>query len=1037
MRPEQKSQCLLVETRAKAKMFEYGIPEEHHVEITRDPIKLFTISIGLLGHLASAINRGKSSPNLLLELKDNLRFSALFFDAYIQSKLNKTLDPYFVLLGAASYYLCDLPGSASVLVKRVNGDCLDLEGAGLENLLLWLLKTDLSYRFNGTKGPFGKVIDEIAKEVSLFFKDGDEANLLRLITELRRAVYENGSPRQLLFGDLIAAVLRKKLENSCWRNLPKYSGLSCDKWRQALQKESFIKELWPAQHLLGRAGVLRGKSAIVQMPTSAGKTRATELILRSAFLAERLSLAIIIAPFRALCHEIKESLVEAFLNEPIKVEELSDVPQIDFEIAKLIGHKQILVITPEKFLYAFRHVPELVTHAGLFVFDEGHQFDSGTRGITYELLLTSLQSKISKEAQKILISAVISNAEDVGEWLNGDPCVIKGTNKIPTYRSVGFTSWLDYFGKIEYVNSSNIDQREFFVPRAIKRFELKINKGERKVRLFPDKKDGQTVALFLGLKLISNGSIAIFCGQKPTALSICKKAVDVIERGVPMTLPVEISDSQEVERIRNLYVKNLGVDAPSSQCAKYGIFAHHGNTPHGIRLAVEYAMRENLIRFVVCTSTLAQGVNLPLRYLIVTNVNQGKDCIKVRDFQNLIGRVGRAGMHTEGSIIFADQEIFDNRESSINNQYWRRVKELLVSHNSEPCLSNLLSFFEPIKSANKKFSVKKEALNFVEDYINNQNFVSESTDKIIEKYVKMFSRDDIKQQIEWRMNLIYAVESFLLSHCESEQELTKIEVIRLAKGTLAYFLADKQTKEHICELFLLLADNISKKIRDPVRRKVYGRTLYGLQDSQTIERWVQSNSLSLFSIVEETDILDLVWPLFTKIISKGVFAKFNKPQVLKEIAHGWIAGKSFCELLKVLHNREAKMIWGTKQRKFQIDNVVDICERALAYDGTLVVSAICEFVEALNQNGTKSTMNRLKLFQKRLKFGLPTETTIILYELGFSDRFIAQDLAYSLDLGANRKEELLNELNRKRDQINEVVKKYPRYFQNRMIALLQ
>ena len=136
---------------------------------------------------------------------------------------------------------------------------------------------------------------------------------------------------------MIAAVLRKKIQNSSWKALPSYSGLALDKWLPALQKDSFIKELWPAQHLLGKADVLKGKSAIVQMPTSAGKTKATELILRSGFLADRVALAIIIAPFRALCHEIKNSLVEAFHNEPTKVDELSDAMQTDFEIAELLG----------------------------------------------------------------------------------------------------------------------------------------------------------------------------------------------------------------------------------------------------------------------------------------------------------------------------------------------------------------------------------------------------------------------------------------------------------------------------------------------------------------------------------------------------------------------------------------------------------------------------------------------------------------------------------------------------------------------------
>lgn len=284
MRPEQRSQFLLGVTRSKAKMLEYGVPTEHHIKITQDPAKLFTISIGMLGDLAAEINREELEPDALTELRNNLLFSARFFDSYLQSKLNEALDPYLVLLGSASYYLCDLPGSASVLAKRIGNDCPDLDGDGLEDLLLWLLQADLSTYFDGWEGPMGKYIDGISRWLLQFFENGNgEENLVDLATKLRAEVYESGTPRQLLFGDVIVAVLRKKLENSTWKALPSYSGLPRDKWLNALQKESFIKELWPAQHLLGKAGVLKGYSAIVQMPTSAGKTKATELILRSAF----------------------------------------------------------------------------------------------------------------------------------------------------------------------------------------------------------------------------------------------------------------------------------------------------------------------------------------------------------------------------------------------------------------------------------------------------------------------------------------------------------------------------------------------------------------------------------------------------------------------------------------------------------------------------------------------------------------------------------------------------------------------------------
>ncbi|QKK02353.1 MAG: DEAD/DEAH box helicase [Pseudomonadota bacterium] len=1041
MRPDRKSNRLLGVTRSKAKMIEYHVPEEYQeIDLSLHPNKLFTISIGLLGDLAAAINREEPDPDSLSELKTNLLFSARFFDSYLQSKLNETLDPYLVLLGSASYYLCDLPGSASVLAKRIDGDCPDLDGDSLEDLLLWLLQADLETYFDGAEGPFGGFIDGISKRILQFFEDGNgEENLLDLATKLRDAVYEFGTPRQLLFGDVIAAVLRKKLENSAWKALPSYSGLPRDKWLHALQKDSFIKELWPAQHLLGQADVLKGESAIVQMPTSAGKTKATELILRSAFLAERVSLAIIIAPFRALCHEIKNSLVEAFHNETTKVDELSDALQTDFEIAELLGHQQILVVTPEKLLYVLRHAPELAAHVGLLVFDEGHQFDSGTRGITYELLLTSLRSMIPEATQKVLISAVISNAEAVGEWLNGEPNVVEGTTLIPTFRSVGFASWLDQLGRIEYVDSRDAEQGEFFVPRVIERFNLGRKKRERTDRFFPEKTDGQAIALYLGLKLVPNGSIAVFCGRKSTAASVCEKAVDIIERGAPLALPSDFSDAQEVERLRHLHVENLGADAPASQSAAHGIFSHHGNTPHGIRLAVEHAMRDDLVRFVVCTSTLAQGVNLPIRYLIVTSVYQGMERIKVRDFHNLIGRAGRAGMHTEGSILFADPVIFDKRKARNDKWRWDQVKELLEPRNSEPCISNLLSIFDPIKSDDEKYTITMEALDFAKAYIDDPDEIAKLAAGIAARHGdKNFSRDGVERQIAWRISLICAVESFLLSHWdESDDGLSEADVTRLAEGTLAFFLADDQKKEHIRELFQLLGGNISANITDPARRKIYGRTLYGIQDAQAIEGWVQTNADSLLSIVDETDALDLAWPLLTRHINSGVFTKFDKPEVLKEIAHGWISGKPFSDLLKIIRKRKAKMIWGTRRREFKIDHVVDVCEGTLAYDGALVVGAVCEFIETLDQDGTGDLINRLQLFQKRLKYGLPTETTIALYELGFSDRVIAQDLAASLNLAATQKKDLVKALKKDQAGARAVMEKYPSYFQERMNELLQ
>ena len=330
---------------------------------------------------------------------------------------------------------------------------------------------------------------------------------------------------------------------------------------------------------------------------------------------------------------------------------------------------------------------------------------------------------------------------------------------------------------------------------------------------------------------------------------------------------MEFSDHDEISKLIYLINKNLGSESPAAISARIGIFSHHGNTPHGIRLAVEHAMRNESIRFVICTSTLAQGVNLPIRYLIVTSVYQGLERIKVRDFHNLIGRAGRAGMHTEGSVLFADPVVYDKRKSRDDKWRWHQVKELLEPRNAEPCVSNLLSIFEPIKSDDEKYTITMEALDFAKAYISDPDEVAKLAADIAARHRgKNFSRDGVERQVAWRINLICAVESYLLSHWdETENGLSEEDVIRLAEETLAFFLADDQKKGHIRELFQLLAENISTKITDPARRKIYGRTLYGVQDALAIEGWVQSNAASLLSIVDETEALDLAWPLLPGI----------------------------------------------------------------------------------------------------------------------------------------------------------------------------
>jgi hypothetical protein len=607
MKPEANALNILSTTRATAKMHEFRVAPEDFIELPRDPAVLFALAIGILGDVAAKVadeipegadvhgidplpvplSWGELDPSPL----EGLRFASVFFDAFLNSRLDGSVTTEFSLLCATAYYLAGNVGSAAVIIRYMDPPPLELAG-GLGSLVYAILRNEFQ--------PI----------------DGDHAHsdltLEVLCNDIRDELYDNGSPRELLYGDLVGAICAHKLRNAARTILPVASGLDVDLWQPALEKPHFPIELWPAQQRIADAGLLTGKSAVIQMPTSAGKTRATELIIRSAFLSKRASLAVIVAPYRSLCHDIRGDLATAFAGEAIRLDEASDSYQFDLVLETLLAQESVLIVTPEKLLYMLRRAPDLAERIGLVIYDEGHQFDGMARGPTYELLLTSLRMALAKETQILLISAVIGNAPDVAAWLIGDPnAVVDGEGLLPTTKSIAFASWQHARGRLEYVSPQDPDEREFFVPRIISDTLLARKPRERTDKCFPEKKDGADVGLFLGLHVVSNGSVAIFCGRKDSATKVCKRAVDIFDRGIALQRPVTVSDAAEVEKIRALSEAHLGADASATLAAALGIFAHHADTPHGLRLAIEHAMKENLAKFVVCTSTLAQGVNFP------------------------------------------------------------------------------------------------------------------------------------------------------------------------------------------------------------------------------------------------------------------------------------------------------------------------------------------------------------------------------------------------------------------------------------------
>ncbi len=1011
MKPGDNSKRLLGITRSKGKMFEYSVPVEHHIAITKSPSLLFSLAIGLLGDLAASINELGPDNEKTKLLIEELAFSAHFFDAFLQSKLEPSVDQYVGLLSASSYYLCNFPGSAHVMAARI-GAGLDLQVQGLDRFLFSILTNSFGGSYSGE---FSLILTKLSTSIDIFFQTGNLAiDFNDDLNKLRKSTYQSGTPRELLLADVGCSLLRTKIRNSTWQVIPESTSIPIEAWRPILSKPSFIKELWPAQKLLAESGVFGGQSAVIQMPTSAGKTRSVEIIVRAAFLAQRTKLAVLIMPFRALCHEVRDTLRKAFAGESVKVDELTDVFQNDFEAGKVLQtpDNQILVVTPEKLVYVLRQTPELAQHIGLLIFDEGHQFDSGLRGVTYELLISSLKPLIPKSAQKLLISAVIPNSEAINNWLNGETgLVVKGDNLSPTYRTVGFTSWSTVLGQIQYVEHPNIDKAEFFVPRVIESHKLARKPRERKDRYFPSKEDSSSASLYLGLRLVKNGSVAVFCGLKSTVIKLCETLVEAHARGLPMPTAASFSNEGELNKIGNLYARNLGELALEVQSARIGILTHHGAVPHGLRLCVEHAMREGSAKFVLCTSTLAQGVNLPIRYLIFTSIYQAGEMIKVRDFHNLIGRAGRSGMYTEGSILFGDPEVYDGRRKRDERWRWAAVRRLIEPKNSEPCASSLLSIFDPISNAKEDLVLKEfPIVTVLNAHLNDPESLPKLIKEISEEHeASGFDVQTIQRQFDYKIRILSALESYLLSSaCDVVPEEMSAYVETLAKETLAFHLASEEIRAQLIKVFLITSAAIEKSGFPIEKRRAFGRTLLGLRAIHEIEGWVSENiSHIISSSDDEEQLLACLWPIIEKYIGKSDFKKCSPAKSRFLLVSGWISGNSFELIHRELLAAATFMRAGQQQRELKIQTVVEMCEGGLAYDGMLLLGAVSEILEtwpateggqgdwgggAISFRDT-TIPDMIRSLQKKIKYGLTSKAAIEFYELGFSDRVLAQDLA--------------------------------------------
>ena len=1017
-----KSELMLKYQKAKAKLVEYDTPIDQYPHFTHNSNELSYPTTYVLSRYAECIVENNSQE--LAELSPLLVTTAQYYDAAVNSKDREVYDFDFLLSGASAYFFANDFGSSKVLTQKAY-NAFKSEINSPQQLLLNIL----GYLLLGKRLPYVRNNDIYTNIKNTFadcFDKGyDEQPLRNNLNRLRNIVYYEKDCDDVFYVDILIAIVYISLDNSAWELLPRYTEVSKDSWTSYLSKRASIKMLWPAQRLIAEKGILNGENSIVQLPTGVGKTKSIELIIRSAFLSERATTAIIVAPLRALCNEITSDMSRAFGQEA-NINQFSDVLQADFIFSFEEGKRQILICTPEKLSYVLHHQTDFLDFIDLFVFDEGHMFDDGGRGATYELLVTHIRENIRENQQFVLLSAVLPNAVQIQEWLFIGGGVLASNPQITsTPKSIGFSSSKSDI----HFYSNNSRKEDFYIPRVLKIIPLDKLKGERSIRYFPNfnlPSASVDVALYNAIKLCHNGGVAIYMGKQSSIKTAFNRILELRNRNLDLSNIKLLANEEELKKLKNYISEYYGNEHYYAQTCELGILPHSSNIPNGVKLAVEYALKKGYISCVVCTSTLAQGVNIPIKYLLITSIRTGQEIIKARNFQNLIGRTARSGIFTEGSVIITDPRIYDGKNTYRGWYTWNDCIKLFDAKNSEPCSSSILSLVKDLEIDYDSALPGDKIVDYIIDHYDEADCFVNLANKINKLYLKKHPErksNNIFPSILLRQEIIAHIENYLCLVISNSEDDSQIEVQPICQQTLAYALASDEEKALLERIFEKIGEKLSNHSRD--RLKNYSFAMSGIDQSVKIENWIADKDLTSVFRTEE-EILDLILSFFKENTSIKKCA-----EEFEQICKLWIAGKTPLEI--------------SRETSCDISDIDDLCNKVISYELNFFVGNISDLI-VIQENDSDDEMNEddeidprktFSILQKKIKYGVPTQTAISICEKVFNDRILSQKITSVLGDDSIEADRIVHTIQFYDTLVLDVVEAYPEYFKDRINYLIK
>ena len=623
----------------------------------------------------------------------------------------RTLRPAGVpshLLSAAAYQVAGLPAMAHAQLKRlpadepVRGIVCDFLQANFPGALervrhFWRAERVV------VNSPEAINLSALAAEhtvmcigtICMYFKTGDHDLMQRAIEKLHalaRGYLHSRDPYSYLLARLTALAASEFETSSLWKALQPLSDASTGDTEMAFRhfaRAAYVNcrsVIWPAQAV----GIARLKEAapfVLCTPTGSGKTTvATLAVVQSLFEKPKHSmglereesdnLILYLVPSRALAAEVEgrfDQDLRGIGARPVVVTGLYggiDWGPTDAWIRA--DRPTIVICTFEKADAILRYLGMSFLHrVRLVVIDEAHMVESEvptvretSRELRLELLGTRLiEAAAHHDFRIIALSAVADAAAPaLARWVGHTHDAVPA---VSTHRSTR-----QMLGRIEVARSGNLTIRydlmnghslRFaeggvadtpFVPKPFPQMPARPDfaQPERAMR-----EPALWAALHLAAERPDGSRPAVLISVTQHIGSFAADCAALLDKWAPNQLPKYCDDAMQDdalwERCLASTADYFGSDSVEHRLLRHGIVVHHGKMPGMLARRLKTLVDHGTVRVIIATSTLSEGVNIPVTYLLIPSVYRANARMTRQEFANLIGRAGRPGVSTEGHAL--------------------------------------------------------------------------------------------------------------------------------------------------------------------------------------------------------------------------------------------------------------------------------------------------------------------------------------------------------------------------------------------------